>query len=81
MNGKSQYLTLCPDIRQEIPWWEAATPAAVVTCAPVRVRAGSFAGTGEMQVVLRPYGPGLASLLGFEDAKRDQFRWRDGCTV
>lgn len=74
MNGKSQYLTLCPDIRQEIPWWEAATPAAVVTCAPVRVRAGSFAGTGEMQVVLRPYGPGLASLLGFEDAKRDQFR-------
>lgn len=76
MKGKPQYLPLCPDIRQEVPWWEAAPPAALVTCAPVCVRAASFAGTGEILVVLGPHGPGLASLWGFGDAKRDQVeRW------
>ena len=50
---------------QEVPWWEAATPSAVVTSVAVCVRAGPFAISGKMQVVSGPYGPGLACLLTF----------------
>lgn len=68
-------------MRQEVPWWEAATLLAVVTSVAASVQADSFAISREMQVVSGPYGPGLACLLIFGVQRGAQFRCRDTCTM